>query len=544
MRDEDPPSDTPQDTPSLGPAPEGREGGERETDAIIAGNDILKEFDAFVKAYNQDPASLPWQDALSTMSAALDRLCRTCTGDNWFGMAGLRFPALVNALGAIQAMVDLDEPSQVRLLGDTLFHIGAKCNLIETLAMRGSVANPRLPGEVRAFVEHVSQVSLSIKRQNDRLKEHADAVKRADVLVSKLPWRDVNDTIVRLETIRDLTMTSMPEKQVASYLVRATKVYLPSDADADLMAFKRHLSERTYVAPETFKDFCVGMRRFESVEKRIANAIKVYELVMQRHDFAGPCELITLNHRVSEIDELLSRTHVDQRDLDSIFHRHLPSDVYHTCTDLHYLLKNLLDAWGLRRRCSTEFRSDLETMAKQYADDMKLPRLVGADYVAGTLRRLFVESGMRAKINGVAATMRSEGSVRRNAIGSTGAPVLVAQADQDSEASDSEDLLHHPDVDEPELLAVALAELSCDCCGHKGHRVAQCPQAKQTIDTVIETIRSQVMVTTPPTSHDRLLNAVRATMNLPFPNHRRSSNRSPRFRRTADGNRATYKGTN
>jgi len=152
---------------------------------------------------------------------------------------------------------------------------------------------------------------------------------------------------------------------------------------------------------------------------------------------------------------------------------------------------------------------------------------------------MFEDSGIRRKIDGVAATVRSERSVRQAAIGNTGAPVL-AISDDVAPASNSvvcyvDDTLDLENMD-AELLAVALAEISCDCCGVKGHRVAQCERSKDTIEAIIALLKKQAMTASAPTSYDRLLNAVRSTMQLPFPNHRRS----PRFRGAADGNRANF----
>ena len=531
-----------------GPAPPDSPAREAREIRVARQSAILTEFEELLRSYQTGTSEHTFSEMLTAIHERLSTLCHTGSGAMYFAMSEVPFRLVTFAIAVAQGRVDLNNPVEVETFANAIKRIEAKMPVLTLMANRVPNNTPDglqdFANTVRDSATMFSRLLDSVKRDRkevqDALRQEEEATKRAENAVKALKWDNVHDSIARLETIRHHYLTRLPDARQVEFCANSIKILLPLDADTDLASFKRHLSSKSTTLPATFDAFCALMRTFESPEKRIASARRVYELATERHDFAGENATLTLRDRISEIDEQLSKTHDTMNDASvrENFHRHLSADVYQAVTDVHRLLRLIFKAWGLEK-CSTEFRSELSQLALEYASDNLLPRTMDIAYAAGTLRRMFEDSGIRRKIDGVAATVRSERSVRQAAIGNTGAPVL-AISDDVAPASNSvvcyvDDTLDLENMD-AELLAVALAEISCDCCGVKGHRVAQCERSKDTIEAIIALLKKQAMTASAPTSYDRLLNAVRSTMQLPFPNHRRS----PRFRGAADGNRANF----
>ena len=510
-------------------------------------SEILSEFEELLRSYQNGTSGDDFEAMLTQILRRLTTLCHTGSGAMFFAMSEVPFRLVTFAIAVAQGQVDLNNPAEVESFARSIKAIEAKMPVVTLMADRGRNTPDGLQefaNAVRDSATMFSRLLDSVKRDRkevqDALRQETDATKRAESAVKSLKWDNIHDTIARLEIIRRLYLASVTDARQVEFFTNSINILLPIDCDTDLASFKRHLSSKSTTLPETFDAFCTLMRSFESPEKRIASARRVYELATERHDFAGDNAALTLRDRISEIDEQLSKTHDTMNDASvrENFHRHLSAEVYQAVTDIHRLLRLVFKAWGLEK-CSTEFRSELSQLGLEYASNNSLPRTMDIAYAAGTLRRMFEDSGIRRKIDGVAATVRSERSVRQAAIGNTAAPVL-AISDDVAPASNSgvcyvDDALDLESMD-AELLAVALAEISCDCCGVKGHRVAQCERTKDTIESIMALLKKQVMTVSAPTSYDRLLNAVRSTMQLPFPNPRRS----PRFRDAADGSRAAF----
>ena len=530
-----------------GPAPPDPPAREARETRVAQQEEFLAEFERLLRSYQNGTSDDDFEAMMTQILSRLTTLCHTGSGSMYLAMSQVPFDLVTFAVAMAQGRVNLNSPVEVESFTVKVKAIEAKIPVIALMANRGPQRSQNglqdFVSTVRDAATMFSRLLDSVKRDRkevqDALRQETEATKRAENAVKALKWDNVHDTIARLETIRLLYLTPLPDARQVEFAANAIKILLPLDCDTDLASFKRHLSSKSTILPATFDAFCTLMRSFESPEKRIASARRVYELATERHDFAGENATLTLRDRISEIDEQLSKTHDTMNDASvrENFHRHLSAEVYQAVTDIHRLLRLVFKAWGLEK-CSTEFRSELSQLGLEYASDNLLPRTMDIAYAAGTLRRMFEDSGIRRKIDGVAATVRSERSVRQAAIGNTAAPVL-AISDDVAPASNSAvcyvDDASDLDLEsiDAELLAVALAEISCDCCGIKGHRVAQCERTKDTIEAIMALLKKQVMNVSAPTSYDRLLNAVRSTMQLPFPNHRRS----PRFRGAADGSR-------
>ena len=544
----------PSDRPELGNAARNQD--ETDIEALVNRFDALLALDANLSTILAATDTLSPTYIITKLDLLVKEVLRLAISvpDAYYAANGIRLKKFIDAVAIAQLNLDVDSESDV----DRFY---TACKVLEPKL--GTLANlvaarhpsPRYQDDARALsrcVEKAAEFSFRLlerwkyqrKEAHDTRREAQDATrseeeakKRAEGAVRHMEWKDVSSVSEQFTTIRAMNLAKLAEEHAVRFLIDLTKVHLPGDSDADLKSFVRHVKTPDFQAPRTFDAFILLLKSFESPEKAIARARKVFELASERHDFAGANDVLTLRDRVSEIDEQLSLTHQTSRhgfDLGSL-QRHLPTQIYMNVTDVHVLLRTIFTAWGLDKT-SAEFRAELGQLAREFCAVNAMPMVMDHSYVAGSLRLIFEESGIRAKIEGVAAAIRAERTARQ-AIGSTASPILAISSMEDAAAADTDPIMAIDyDSDsafmDVEHLAVALAEIACDCCGTRGHRVSECERAKPTIEAIITALRSQSMVSKPPISYDRLLNAVRVVLRLPFPNHRRT-----RFRSSSDGNR-------
>ena len=367
--------------------------------------------------------------------------------------------------------------------------------------------------------------------------------KRAEDVMNRSDLSSIGGFVRAIQHVSERFFSNWLEARKVEYFVFRLKTLKIDDVDPDLVSAHRRFAASDFVPPRDLAHLCLILYDLETPEKKLSECRKVYDLANERHDFTQVDPTATkLIDRVVEIDELLSRIWELRRTSQETkrdFLRHLKIEERHTCCDLSVLTTSLLEAWGLGK-LSAEFQAEIQGMLERYRNTMSISQQIDERYKAGSLRELWEKSGVKEKIDAVASVRRSEGRMRAKALGTT--PILAAyepyQTNQANEPNQHQVYQEYEEEDWEEdwgVFAISEADVNCDFCGVKGHRILTCHKAKPTLDLIAKTIKEAPFVTGggEPQKLSRLLNAVRSSLGLPYPTFRRTG----RFRGGAEGNR-------